>query len=425
MMKQILKKQIEKRLASVARLIIAKHKPKIIGITGSVGKTTTREAIKFVLATKYNVYAPEGSYNTEIGLPLAVIGSKSPSNIFNLFAWLVILIKGYLRVIDKKYPHYLILEMGVDAPGDMDKLLKIAVPDISVITAIAPVHIENFKTLEAIREEKLKLASAAKSKVILNKDQVEGKKFKVPVVSYGTKGDVFFTDLKQSIEGISFTLKYKNYKENFEVGVLGSHSIYSILAAVAVGLEYGLGLKEISGIFKNYKPYPGRMNIFKGINGSTVIDDTYNASPEGVKAALDSIKEFKGRKILALGSMNELGDMEESAHREIGKVAAGIAEVIITVGEAANNFLAEEAVASGFKKDKVYKFLSSRKAGKFAIKIIKKGDIVFCKGSQNKIFMEEFVKEVLLYRDDKRFLVRQSSFWASKKNKFFKQYKTN
>jgi len=424
-MKEIFKKQIEKRLAIIARKIIEKQKPKIISITGSVGKTTTKEAVRFMLSKKFDVYAPEGSYNTEIGLPLSIIGVKSPSNIFNLFAWLNILAKGYLRISDKKYPEYLVLEMGVDKPDEMDKLLDIAVPDIAIITAIAPVHIENFKTIEAIREEKLKLASAAKSKIILNKDQVEGKKFKVPVVSYGKHGDIAFTDLKQSIEGISFTVNHERYKEKFEVGVLGYHSIYAILAAVAVGLEYDLNLKNISEIFKNYKPYPGRMNIFKGINESILIDDTYNASPEGVKAALTSIKEFKGRKILALGSMNELGDMEEFAHREIGRIAAKTAEVIITVGEAANNFLAEEAVLSGFKKDKIYKFLSSKKAGRFAIKMIKKGDIIFCKGSQNKIFMEEFVKELLADKNQQKFLVRQSSFWTAKKDKFFKQFGVN
>lgn len=418
-MKKAFKLPINYLLKKTAAFILKKRQPEIVGITGSVGKTSTKEAVVHLLSKKKRVYAPLGNYNTEIGVPLAVIGAKTPSNVLNVFAWTAVIAKGFFRAFDDSYPEILVLEMGVDRPGDMDYFTDFIKPNVAVVTAIAPVHMANFISLDELAAEKLKITQAAKELIVINRDQVNFRGSGVPVMTYGHDGKVSFKAFKDSPEGSEFMVGLGHDVAQFKTRLIGEHSVYAVLAAVACGGHYDFSLTEMAGIFKNYASYPGRMNPLEGFNGAFIIDDTYNASPEGVKAALKAASKFSGRKILALGQMNELGQMSPEAHREIGALAGGMADILVTVGEDANNYLAESAVANGLAKDKVYKYLSSREAGKALRKELKKGDVVLAKGSQNKVFMEELVKEILKDKKDTKGLVRQSLFWKKNKDNYF------
>ncbi|HBG81898.1 TPA: hypothetical protein DDW69_03590 [candidate division CPR2 bacterium] len=419
-MKKAFKNLIQKILKRIAILIFTKQKPEIVGITGTIGKTSTREAVKHLLSKKYNVYAPSGSLNTEIGVPLAVIGTKSPDNILNIFSWLKIFALGLKRAYAEDYPKILILEMGVDRPHDMDWLISFVKPRISVVTAITPANLGFFNSVAEVEKEKLKILEATRELAIVNEDLVKIKKSSVPVLLYGKNGEVSFKDPKISVNGSRFKVVLGKKSAEFDTKTIANSSIYAILAAVAVGYKYDFSLEEMAVFFKDFRPYNGRMNPLKGINDSFIIDDSYNSSPESAKAALRTVQGFVGRKVLVLGGMNELGKFSKDAHQEIGALVCHVADILVTVGKDANDFMAEEALKSGLKPERLFKFKGAREAGKFLADQVKPGDIVLVKGSQDGIFLEEAVEQILKDKKDIKYLVRQSDFWHVAKDKFFR-----
>ena len=414
-MKEKLRVLIEKILKKLAVRILKKHRPEIIGITGTVGKTSVKEAVNYLLSKKYDVYAPGGSYNSAIGVPLAIIQAENPRQIYNIFSWVIIFVKAIARLWDKNYPKILILEMGVDKPKDMEYLTSFIKPKISVITAITPVHMANFPSIKELEKEKLEILNATQELAIINEDQVSIKKSPVPVLPYGKKGEISYKVEKISVNGMVFKINLGKHTAEFKTKTVGEHSIYNILATVGVGYKYGFTIDEMATLFRDFRAYKGRMNPLAGAKESFIIDDSYNSSPESVKAAILTVDNFSGRKILALGSMNELGKMSEEAHREIGSLAFNVADVLITVGDEANHFIAGEALKRGMGIDNVHSFVDSKDAGIYLKTILKEGDIVLAKGSQNKIFMEELVKQILKNKNDVKYLVRQDRFWAKKK----------
>jgi len=431
-MKKLFKKILSLILKKEAQLIIKKYEPTIIGITGNVGKTSTKTAIYEVLKTEKKVRTAIKNFNNELGLP-AVIISEAESD-YSFLYWLKTAIYGLIQIIfkNKNYPEILILEYGVDAPSDMDKLLEIATPQIGVMTSIGeiPVHIEFFENRLALVKEKSKMIGALPSTgiAILNSDSIDldflQEKSKAYVITYGFnknanikikdfkneisyKENKIFTYFKISYNGNSYEIKLEN--------IVGKPVTYAIAAAFTVGLTFGINPQKIvENISTGYRNPPGRETIIKGIKETLIIDDTYNASPQAMEEALNTLNFIKAkRKIAVLGDMLELGIHTLEAHEKIGKEAAKVVNLLITVGTK-GKLIAEGAKKYGLDKKNIYSFYSLEETGNFLQKIIKKGDLILIKGSQG-VRMEKITKSIMFEpKKAKELLTRQSPKWLAK-----------
>ena len=428
------------KLTVLAKWTLKKYKPEIIAITGSVGKTTTKDAIYQVLRDTTDVRRSEKSFNSEIGLPLTILGL--PNGYSNPLTWLTNLLRGLMLVIgNTKYPKLLVLEVGADHPGDIKKVGKWVHPDIAVITRLpeTPVHVEYFSSPEEVRKEKAELVRALKKDgvFIANADDSHvldlrpltkarcitygfGEKADVrgsmPTVSYGA------SEGQNKPLGMEFTVTYQGESMPiFLKGVLGVQPATSALAAVAVGVARGVPLVEIAANIRRIELPRGRMRLIAGKQGATLIDDSYNSSPVALEAALHTLRDLKGgRKIAALGDMLELGEHSEKEHTRMGTLAAKVVDELVTVGKRAHMF-ATAAKAAGLSPEHIHEFDDSATAGKWLTSIVQEGDIVLAKGSQgsgkNMIRMERVVKALMKDEEEAAdTLVRQEPEWL-------KQYK--
>lgn len=422
-------------LAQLSKSVVRKYQPQIIGITGSVGKTSAKEAIYTVLSSRWNVWKSQKSYNTEIGLPLTIINATNQYR--DVVGWIREVFKaaGFLFKT-KPYPKMLILEYGVQNPGDMDVLLHIAKPNVALVTSIGdtPVHIEFFKNADSVFLEKIKLIKCLRKSdyALLNCDDrrlANAKKFsKAEVIFYGFDecADMRVENLQLRItkdaqlgdipDGISFKLSYQGNSVPVRLhDTFGIPQAYAAAAAACVGMLFGMNLVEISeALSSSYKPPAGRLRLLKGIKKSFILDDTYNASPDSMRAALDTLKNLPGiRKIAVLGDMLELGEYTEQAHRDIGRLAAQYVDFIFAVGPR-STIIIDEALAAGMPRSKVFHFDGSVEAGRALDPFIQKGDLVLVKGSQG-MRMEKAVKEVMAHPERaEELLVRQDEFWRNK-----------
>jgi len=431
-----MKKNIQKILRFLAQKILNKYHPEIVGITGSVGKTSAKEAIYVILKGRFKVRKSESNYNNEIGVLLTVLGCRSAGK--SLLGWLKIFLTGIKLILfqDKDYPKILILEMAADRPGDIKYLTSIAPCKVGLVTAIGPVHLEFFKTVDNVAKEKRIMITHLKDNgwAILNYDDelvyLMKDKTRARVLTFGfnegadvraselnIKQGLETEELSERIKGISFKLNYKgNIVPVFLPKVLGKQQVYGVLAGTAVGLIFGMNLVEISEAFKEYKSLPGRMNLVAGIKRTLIIDDTYNASPVSVEAALDVVSGIlvQGRKFAVLGDMLELGDFSRDGHGQAGrKVAESDIDYLITVGEKSRD-IARVAIEHGFDEDNIFNFAFPEEAGIFVQNKIRQGDLILIKGSQN-MRMEKIVKELMAEPlRANELLVRQSEDWIKR-----------
>lgn len=408
---------LEKALSYFAGGILEKCQPRVVGVTGSVGKTSTKEAIYTVLAPHFRVRKSEKSYNNELGVPLTVIGAQAGGK--SPFRWLWIFLKAtkLLWFGDKNYPEILVLEMAADKPGDIKYFLKFIKVDVGVVTAIAPVHLEQFKDIERIIKEKSKIVSELRQSgtAILNFDDENVRNMKeltrANVLTFGfneganlrcmefVPGSVSIEENKLRTPGVSFKLLSNGKAVPVYIpNVLGKQQIYAALAAAAAGLALDLNLLEISEALKNYKAPAGRMNVIGGIKNTIIIDDSYNASPRSTSAALEVLSALPigegNHKFAVLGDMRELGTYTAKAHREIGKVAVEKhIDYLITVGPNAS-LIADEAERLGMPLDNIFSFDNAEEAGRFLQDRIHQGDIILVKGSR-AMAMEKVVKEIM------------------------------
>ena len=433
-MKKIFKNIIVKIITWQAKLVLKKYKPKIIAITGSVGKTSTKDAIFTVLSKFKSVRKSEKSFNSEVGLPLTILGL--PNGWDSPIIWLENILRGFKVLIFKNsYPEYLVLEVGVGKPGDIKKnVAPWLAPDMVIITRFPdkPVHVEFFGTVEKIIEEKSALAYALKKDglLILNKDDdmvyaLAGKVDR-KTISYGLKEDSTYQatyPTYQSIiendvtipKGISFKLIYNgNTYPVILPHVVGMHYVGSALVALAVASEVGCDMLKSINIISEYITPPGRLSLIEGINNSLLIDDTYNSSPVAMESAIEVLKEIKGkRKIAVIGDMLELGKFTEQEHRQVGKNLIGIADVIVTVGLRAKS-TADEAIKNGFSSKNLYSFDTSLLSIDFLKGFVKKGDIVLIKGSQG-IRLERATAAIMAHPELKKdLLCRQEKEWQNR-----------
>jgi len=434
-MRTTIKKTLAYVLKTESQLVLWKYKPKIIAITGSVGKTSTKDAVYAVISGISYVRKSEKSFNSELGLPLTVLGCPNGWN--NPLTWILNILKGlWLFIWPHKYPKWLVLEVGIGKPGDMSRTALWLKTDVVIVTAIGetPAHIEFFDSHKHLVEEKSKLIKTLKKDglLILNNDDsavLEMKeKTKNRVITFGFKED---SDIKGSGDSIFYTdsgvpdgliFRIDEEGNSFPVvieGVFGRNHVYASLGALALSSGLKLNMIEAVNKLKNYSVPPGRMRLLKGINDSLIIDDTYNSSPFACQSALKTLAEVKnsGRKIAVLGDMLELGKHTEEAHKNIGIIARTVLAtdgILAVVGPRAKK-IKEGAIEAGMNDMNTYEFLDSKEAGEFLKTFVQKGDLILIKGSQG-MRMERAVESILLDKKNKsQLLVRQDEEWKKKR----------
>lgn len=410
-------------LRFLAQRQLQKVSPVIVGVTGSVGKTGAKEAIADILERRMKVKRSEKNYNSEFGAVLTILNQSTGYSSFS--QWFNILWKSTWASLKAPEDYeVLVMEMGVDQPGDMDEILNVFVPNIMVFLNVKDTHIgeTQFANRQAIYEEKAKAVVSVRKEgwAVLNIDDPFVKLLdgKVPArcVSIGEseEADIRATNVKTTDEGLSFDLTYDQKTVPVRMPhVLGDCHVTLALAAIAVALLQGLPWSVIEKGLEEFHMPPGRMNRIEGVNDSLLIDSSYNASPATMEAALDVLSEFPGRKIAALGTMNELGELSDSAHLKLGKQAAEVADLVIAVGAQAGN-IAEGAQRGGMSASMIHAFRTSQEAGLFLSRMLSRRDVVMVKGSQNGVRMEHLVKACMKYPEEARQkLIRQEPYWMT------------
>lgn len=340
---------------------------RVIGITGSVGKSTTKELTAIVLKQRYRTLKNPGNLNNEIGLPMTL--------------WR--LGEGHQRAV---------LEMGFYVPGEIEFLCELARPVVGVITTIGTVHAERAGTQDEIARGKAELVKALppapKGTAILNFDDPlvrdMAKETEARIFYYGLSPDAdLWADNVEGLglDGIRFRLHYQGESIHLKVPLIGRHSVHTVLRAAAVGLVEGLSWEEISRGLRSEQAQL-RLVAVRASSGAMILDDTYNASPKSMLAALNLLEEMPGRKIAILGDMLELGLYEEQGHRKVGIRAAEVADLLVTVGEL-GKLIAQAAAESGLQAGKIHSFLDCDEAINFLQGLLMEEDVVLVKGSRS------------------------------------------
>ncbi len=410
----------------LAGRVLARHQPAVVVVAGSVGKTAAKEAIAAGITNGRTVRKTEGNFNAEVGVPVTVISGGGPRT--SIFGWLNVVLDGFRGGRPAVgYPSTLVLELGADHPGDLDPLLKLVQPSIGVLTSVAPEHLEFFGDERGvINEETLVIRRlAATATGVVNLDDKEIAAF-LPQVSCRlvTFGWHERSDIRA--ETISLTKNDRGLPDGQVVkvfvsgstipvalpGVLGRHQVYPILAAIAVGTVLGDDPVTISQRLSAYRPPAGRMRLFEGLDDSLLIDDSYNASPAAVMAAIETLAEVEipGRKNIILGQMSELGAAAAGWHDKVGQaVAAKKFYRLVTVGPLARR-IGDAAVSAGMPAGNVMNVDTAEAAASAVQGDLHSGDAVLLKGSRFAARLERAVKLLLAYPErDGGYLVGGSS----------------
>ncbi len=432
-MKKIIKNILKKIVIAVihleAKLILLRHKPRIIAISGTVGKTTTKDMVYKGISSNVPARKTQKSLNSEIGIPLTIIGAKSGWS--SLTSWVKIIFYGFAKIIYcKNYPKWLVVETGIDRPGDMDKHAKLLKPEIVIITAFGkvPAHVEYFNSPEDVMKEEAKLMKYIREggSLILNADDPDVFKLKsksnVKTYTYGIsnqEADISASNsdmLYPGPSGISFKINYEGNVIPITIKkVLGDQYIYPALATILVAKILDISLTDVAQNINNFSPAPGRMNVIKGKNESIIIDDTYNASPIAVKNSLSVLSQIKceGNKIAILGDMLEIGRFSHSEHLKIGEIVSKCKiDYLVTVGFRAED-IGKSANEYGMRKKKIFILKDTDEAIAVVNNLIqeKKNNVILVKASQG-IRLEKVVKEIIANPEKAgKLLVRQEKEW--------------
>lgn len=426
-MKALFKKIVVTILTAEAKLLLRRKNPTIVAVTGSVGKTSAKDAVYAAIKDTVPARKSQKSFNSEIGVPLTVLGLQNGWS--NPAVWLWNIVDGaFTALFTREYPAVLVLEAGVDAAGDMKKLTKWLTPDVVVVTRLpdVPVHVENFTSPQAVIEEKMVLVHEMKPNgmLVYNADdsiiteqlgEVRQKTTSyaryVPADIVVNNDSIYYKD--DVPVGVRFTAVTPDGKMKLEVpGVLGAQCSYAFAAAIAVARHLGVSTESAVAGLQSFTPPPGRMRVHKGLKGSVLIDDTYNSSPIAVEHALETVSEIKhvSRRVCVLGDMMELGKYSSAEHERLGKRVAQESDLLITVGVRARGF-ATGALAGGMNERSILQYEKTDRAGRELQSLLQPGDLVLIKGSQS-VRMERIVEEVMSEpQTAETALVRQDSAW--------------
>lgn len=353
-------------LQDLARAALLRRPVKIVGITGSVGKTTTKEFTAALLSSRYRILRSEGNFNNHLGLALSLLRLEPEHEAA-------------------------VLEMGMSAAGEIAALTRIAPPDVAVITNVGPVHMQFFASLEDVARAKREiLDGAAKgAAAVLNGDDplvrkmAAGWRGRTVTFGLGPACDVRAEDVRRrGYEGLDLTLKYGREEARVRFMFVNEALVPNLLAAAAVCLAFGLGLEDITPAIPALRPFPMR-GVLEETFGIRLYDDSYNSNPRALEAALRSLAGLPaGRKVAVLADMLELGEGEQALHRQAGKTAAESGwDVLVAVGPLAD-FIAEGAAGAGMDKAAIHRFPDADAAAERIADIIRPGDLVLVKGSR-------------------------------------------
>lgn len=427
-----MKSFLEKFLGLYVRWFFRLHpKTKLIAVVGSVGKTSVKTALTTLFSGE-RFRASRGNFNATLSAPLEILGVEQPSSIRSPLAWLRIIFQGLFAVLNPRAPRFIIQEFGIDHPGEMDIYMRYIRPDVTVVSAISPEHMEFFHDLDTVAKEELKITQVSQ-KTVLNAVDVPERYHHLVKSKVATWGE----DKKHALQvtfqlphilnnrcNTVFTYRGDNAATN-TWQFSGEHLQRSIITACLGALEAGLPLEKVARAARNITPAPGRMQPLGGINNSILLDDTYNSSPRAAEQALKTLyatsDTLKGdrfnRCIAVLGDMNELGDTSEAEHRTIGRLCdPERLRLLVTVGDQARRFIAPEAKKRGVATTS---FDTAIQAGEFIKSKLQPNDIILLKGSQGGIYLEEAAKMLLANPDDAAKLVRQTPKWLKVKQEFF------
>ncbi|HSX42808.1 MAG TPA: Mur ligase family protein [Candidatus Saccharimonadales bacterium] len=409
-------------LESQVRHLRRRHKFTVVAVAGSVGKTSTKLAIAELLGQNLRVRYQEGNYNDRVTVPLVLFGRKEPS-LFNMLAWLRVFAANNAEIAFPFPYDVVVVELGTDGPGQMEQFAYLR-PDLTVVTAVTPEHMEALIDMDTVAREELTVFQFSKQ-VLVNADDIAGAylaglHFKeYSLVS--KQADYYAGTKPKGLTGQTLSVTLPQGTVEADVTYVGMQGAKIALAAMAVGDILGLPKTSLIKGATELKPFAGRLQIFEGAKESTIIDDTYNASPVAVKAALDVLYAARTtQRIAILGGMNELGDYAEEAHTEVGAYCdPKKLELVVTVGQDAKQWIAPAAREAGCE---VRSFNDPSEAGVYVAGKLKKGAVVLAKGSQGGIFTEEAVKQLLAHPGDSEKLVRQSAPWMARKAKYFSHF---
>ena len=364
-------------LGDLARDRRRKYNTPVVALTGSNGKTTTKEMISVCLETTFPVLKTRGNFNNLVGLPLTLLNLTEKE-----------------RVV--------ILEMGMNVPGEIRRLTEIAEPDVGLITNIQKVHLEGMGSLERLKEEKGDLFRRMKKNgtIIVNRDDPRvidlASEFSGQRITFGIENpaDVMAKEIRlRAAEGTSFTLRMEGEEIEITLPLLGRHFVPNALSAIAIASLFGIEVRKSKEALEGFQPFPMRMEIVHLEGGKTLINDAYNANPRSMELALETLAEMKGkgRAIAVLGDMLELGSFTEEAHQQLGQKAGELSiDLVLTFGEQAP-VVAESAIRHGLPPERAKVVKSHREAISILKEIMKEGDWVLLKGSR-RMAMEKIVE---------------------------------
>ncbi len=364
-------------LGDLARSRRRKYGVPVVAVTGSNGKTTTKEMISACLETTFPLLKNRGNLNNLVGLPLTL-----------------------LELTEKE--RIVVLEMGMNVPGEIRRLTEITEPDVGLITNVADAHLAGLGSVERVKQEKGELFRGMRKDgtVLVNQDDSSARdlasSFPGQKITFGVqnRADVMARDVRlRGREGTSFTLIMESEIVEVTLPLLGVHFISNALAAVAAATLFGVSLPAVKGSLERFRPFPMRMEVVALRGGRTIINDAYNANPRSMEMALRTLAELKehGKAVAVLGDMLELGDSSEEAHRHLGKRVKDLSiDLLVAMGEEAPTIV-ESAVRHGFPPESAWVVEDHSEAVALLREVTKKGDWILVKGSR-KMAMEKIVE---------------------------------
>ena len=401
---------------------LARHDVKVVAVTGSIGKTSAKVAISQLLATRNTVYIEDSNHNSDRTIRLNFFGLPFPARNRSLIVWFPVMWQVYKRSQDFPFD-VVVLEMAESRHASLTPFIRKLKPALGVVTGVSPVHLKYFKTYERMLIAVWNLANLC-DKVLYNADfeDLKAQTNADKASTYGINhGSVRIKGIKPGKNGmLQATLSIGKESAVIQTSMVARQSLYAIAAAASVAHELGWTMKQIVTGLKAVQPVKGRMRPLVASNGALILDDSFNASPTAVAAALKTLSTYKGHKIAVLGSMNELSESEKVAHEKVGTAVAAVADELIVIGEVASKYMAPAAIKAGMDPAKVHTFDKANQAGVCLRSVIQSDSTVLFKGSQGDIYIEEAIKFVMKHPElAGETLVRQGGSWSRRKVGFF------
>lgn len=410
---------------NLAQAYLRQKKPVIIAVAGSVGKTSTKLALAHLLKTEKSVSCMDDSYNNGIGLYLSVFERKVPTSLHSPLAWLKIfahISKWFL----KAGPDYIILEYGIDHPGDMDELVAFARPDIAILTAVTPEHMEYLIDIDTVGREETKVLAAARDFSVANSTDIDAKylaALDTEPLTYGSDehDDAMYAVAQWRATGAVVDFNLDGLRlDGVAVSFITEPLIRQLSGAALLAKKLGVSETGLRSGLETVQPAASRMRLLEAMNGAMVIDDSTNFSPIAGIEAIKALKRLPAKRHIAvLGNMHELGEYGTTGFAEVADEFADLS-VLAFVGELARDNFMPKARELGFVDDEnLFYFNDAIDAGMFLRQTLRSDDIVLVKGPFGGYYLEEAVRMVLRNKDDRHLLTRQSDFWQRKKRSIF------